>query len=95
MTFPMSATELRYQSIVNSADDHPTPFLEEESDGDVALAWTLDSISAMDFLNMVLPYEEAILEAMMGVDRPWGYLHHRSYFLPPVTLKNVAMTTYS
>jgi hypothetical protein len=25
---------------------------------------------------------EAILEAMMGLDRPWDDLHHRSYFLP-------------
>jgi hypothetical protein len=46
MAFPMSAAELRYQSIVNSADNHPTPFSQEELDGDVAPAWTLDSTSA-------------------------------------------------
>ena len=33
---------------------------------------------------MVLPSEEAILEVMMGVDRPWEDLHHHSYFLPPL-----------
>lgn len=68
MAFPMSVAELRYQSIINSANDHPTPFSKEELDGDVALAWTLDSTSAMDCLDTVLPTEEAILEAMTGVD---------------------------
>lgn len=84
MEFPMSVAELRYQSIVNSADDHPTPFLEEELDGDVALAWTLDSNSTMDCLDTFLVFEEEILEAMKGVDRPWEDLHHRSYFLLPL-----------
>ena len=84
MAFPISATELRYQSIVNSADDHSTPFSEEELDGDVAPVWSLDYTSALDCLDSVLPSEEAILEAMMGIDRPWEDLHHRSYFLPPL-----------
>ena len=38
----------------------------------------------MDRLDSVLPFEEAILEVMMGIDRPWEDLHHRSYFLPPL-----------
>lgn len=84
MAFPMSAAKLRYQSIVNSADDHLTPFSEEELDGDMAPAWTLDSTSAMDCLDTVLPSKEAILEAMIGVYRPWEDLHHRSYFVPPL-----------
>lgn len=50
----------------------------------MAPAWTLDSTSIMDCLDMVLPSEEAILEVMMGVDRPWEDVHHRSYFLPPL-----------
>lgn len=82
MAFPMSAAELSYQSIVNSIDNHPTPFSEEELDGDVTPAWTLDSTSTLDCLDTVLPSEEAIFEAMMGVDRPWEDLHHHSYFLP-------------
>ena len=28
------------------------------------------------------PSDEAILEAMSGVEKPWEELHHRSYFLP-------------
>ena len=84
MEFPISAAELRYQSIVNSADDHSTPFSEEELYGDVAPAWSLDSTSALDCLDSVLPSEEAILEVMIGIDQPWEDLHHRSYFLPPL-----------
>ena len=68
MAFPISAAELRYQSIVNSTDNHSTPFFEEELAGDVAPAWTLDSTSTMDCLDKVLPSKEALLEVMMGVD---------------------------
>ena len=64
-----SAVELRCESTDDPADDHLTPSLEKELDGDVAPAWTLDSTSDMDCLDTVLPSEEAILEAMMGVDR--------------------------
>ena len=68
MEFPISAAELRYQSIFNSADDHSTPFSEEELDGDVAPTWSLDSASALDCLDSVLPSKEPILEVMMGRD---------------------------
>ena len=61
MEFPMFTIELTYQSIVNSADNHPTPFSLEELDGDVAPTWTLDSTSALDWLDTILPLEEAIL----------------------------------
>jgi hypothetical protein len=32
-------------------------------------------------LELVLPFDKVILEAMIGLDRPLDYLHHRSYFL--------------
>ena len=53
MEFPMSTPELSYQSIVNSTDNHPTPFSPEELDDEVAPSWTLDSTSDMDCLDMV------------------------------------------
>ena len=34
---------------------------------------------------MVLPLDEAILEAMCGWDNIYEYLHHRSYFLPELS----------
>jgi len=69
MAFPMSTTELSYQSIINPTNNHPTPFSQEELDGNLAPSWTLDSTLALDCLDTILPFEEAILEAMMGVDR--------------------------
>lgn len=81
-TTRINATELTYKSIVNSANNRSTPFSQEELDGDVAPAWTLDSTSALDCLDTVLPSKEEILEAMMGVGRPWEDLHHCSYFPP-------------
>ena len=35
-----------------------------------------------DCLDSVFPSDEAIIEAMSGVEPPWEELHHRSYFLP-------------
>ena len=34
-----------------------------------------------DFLDSVFPSDEAIIEAMSGVEPPWKKLHHRSYLL--------------
>ena len=78
MAFPMSAAEIAYQSIVDSAESIPAPLSPEEFDGDVAPAWTLSSSSTQDLLDTTLPSEEAILEAMTGIDRSWDDLHHRS-----------------
>lgn len=82
MAYPMSATKLVYQCIVNSIDFDPIPLPSEDEDGDVAPVWIVDSTSTMDYLNIVLPSDEAILEAMTGVEIPWDDLHHHSYFLP-------------
>ena len=30
----------------------------------------------------IFPMDKAILEAMSGLEQPWGEFHHRSYFLP-------------
>lgn len=81
MAYPIFATEIAYQSIVNFAYSKPIPPPSEDFDGDVALVWTFDSTSAMDCLDIVLLSEEAIFEAMTGAERPWVDLHHRSYFL--------------
>ena len=54
----------------------------EEEDLYVLLAWAVESSHAHDFLNDVFPSDEAIIEAMSGVEPPLEELHHRSYFLP-------------
>ena len=43
--------------------------------------WVVESSHAHDFLDDVFPSNEAIIEAMSGVEPPWEELHHRSYFL--------------
>ena len=44
--------------------------------------WAIESSHAHDCLDGVFPSDEAIIEAMSGVEPPWEELHHRSYFLP-------------
>jgi len=38
--------------------------------------------SSCDFLDSVLPSDEAIMETMIGSDQPWEEMHHHSCFLP-------------
>ena len=45
-------------------------------------AWVVESSHSQDFLDGVFPSNEAILEAMSGIEQPWRELHHISYFLP-------------
>ena len=44
-------------------------------------AWEVDSSHSHNFLDVFLS-DEAILEAVSGIEQPWEELHHRSYFLP-------------
>ena len=48
----------------------------------VLTAWEVESSHSHDFLDDVFPSDEAILEAMSGIEQTWEELHHRSYFLP-------------
>ncbi len=54
------------------------------------LVWLLDSPTFKDSLDLVLPFDEAILEAMTKSKRPWEDMHHHSYFLHGIeSLENV------
>jgi hypothetical protein len=44
--------------------------------------WAQDSLVNTDSLDLVLPSDEAIIEAMTSPNKPWDDLHHISYFLP-------------
>jgi hypothetical protein len=44
--------------------------------------WDQSSLATTYPLDPVLALDEAILEALNGLDKPWDDLHHRSYFLP-------------
>ena len=45
-------------------------------------AWEVESSHSHDCLDDVFSSDEAILEVMSGIEKPWEDLHHRSYFLP-------------
>ena len=50
----------------------------EEEDPYVLPTWALQFSHMHDCLDSVFPSDEAIIEAMSGVDPPWKDLHHRS-----------------
>ena len=60
----------------------PSSSWTEEEDPYVLPTWEVESYHSHDLLDDFFPLDEAILEAMSGVEQPWEELHHRSYFLP-------------
>jgi hypothetical protein len=62
-----------------SADPDPTP--APELDPVIEPTWAQGSLATTDSLDLVFPFDEVILEALTGSERPWDDLHHRSYFL--------------
>ena len=82
---PLPAAMIAYQANINSvAEPCSSSSQTEEEDPYVLPTWAVQSSHAHDYLDMVFPSDEAIIEAMSGVEPPWEELHHRSYFLPPL-----------
>jgi hypothetical protein len=81
MSTPLSAAEVAY-SLVQQTSATPDPIPTPELDPLLEPIWAQDSLVDTDSLDLVLPSDEAIIEAMTGPDKPWEDLHHRSYFLP-------------
>src|SRR5713226_1347066 len=81
---PLSAVEVSYQAITQATvDPIPDPLAVSEDLEEVyLLVWAENSLHSIDCLDMVLPFDEVILEAMSGRDNICEDLHHRSYFLP-------------
>ena len=74
---------IAYQAnLKNVAEPCSSSSWMEEEDPYVLPAWEVQSSHAHDFLDTIFPSDEAIIEAMSGVEPPWEELHHRSYFLP-------------
>ena len=81
---PLSIVEVAYQAITHIVVDPisiPLTVLEELEEAYMS-AWVENSLHSRDYLDMVLPLNEAILEAMCRRDKICEDLHHRSYFLP-------------
>ena len=67
---------IAYQANLESAAEPCSSSLwTEEEDPYVLLAWAVQSYHAHDFLHMVFPSNEVIIEAMSGVEPPWEELH--------------------
>jgi hypothetical protein len=81
MAMPLSISEVAY-SIVQQASADPDLTPAQELDPILEPTWAQGSLANTDSLDLVLPSDEAIIEAMTSLDRPWDDLHHRSYFLP-------------
>jgi hypothetical protein len=86
MAMPLSAVEVTYQAIQHTtADPDQTPAWTEEDDQYPEPIWAHNSSTSQDCLDIVMPSDEAIIEAMTGSERPWEDMHHRSYFLPEIS----------
>jgi hypothetical protein len=80
MAMPLSTTEVVYSIVQQaSADLGSTP--TQKLDPVLELTWAQGSLTDTDSLDLVLPSDEAIIEAMTSPDKPWDDLHHKSYFL--------------
>ena len=78
MSKPLSAAEVAY-SLVQQTSVTPDPIPTPELDPLLKPIWAQDSLVDTDSLDLVLPSDEAIIEAMNGLDKPWDDLHHRSF----------------
>jgi hypothetical protein len=84
MSMPLSAAEVVY-SLVQQASTNTDPTPAQEFDPLLEPIWAQGSLADTDSLDLVLPSDEAIIEAMTSLDKPWEDLHHRSYFLPELS----------
>ena len=84
MSMPLSATEVAY-SLVQQASANTDLTPAQELDPLLEPIWAQGSLTNVDSLDLVLPSDEAVIEAMTSPDKPWEDLHHRSYFLPDLS----------
>jgi hypothetical protein len=84
MSMPLSAFEVAY-SLVQQASTTANPTPAQESNPLLEPIWAQGSLATTDSLDLVLPSDKSVIEAMTSLDRPWEDLHHRSYFLPELS----------
>jgi hypothetical protein len=81
MSMPLSAAEVAY-SLVQQASVNADLTPAQELDPLPEPIWSQDSLATTDSLELVLPFDEAVIKALTSTDKPWDDLHQRSYFLP-------------
>jgi hypothetical protein len=84
MSMPLSAAEVAY-SFIKQTSSNPDLTPAQELDPLIEPIWAQVSLSNIDSLDLVLPSDEEVIEAMTSLDKPWEDLHHRSYFLPELS----------
>ena len=84
MSTPLSVAEVAY-SLVQQDSANPDPTPAQELDPPLEPIWAQGSLANTDSLDLVLPSDKAVIEAMISPDKPWEDLHHRSYFLPELS----------
>jgi hypothetical protein len=84
MSMPLFSIEVAY-SLVQQASANPDPTSAQELDPLLEPIWAHGSLANTNLLDLVFPSDEAVIEAMTSLDKPWEDLHHRSYFLPDLS----------
>jgi len=80
MAMSLSIIEITYNIVQQTSSNfYPTP--PQEPYPILEPIWAQESLTYHDPLDLVFPSDEAILEEMKGLNRPWDDIHHRSYFL--------------
>jgi hypothetical protein len=92
MSMPLSAAEVSY-SLVQQASSNPDPTPAQEFNPLREPIWAQGSLANTDSLDLVLPSDEVLIEAMTSLDKPWDDLHHRSFFLPELSIIEVGEFT--
>jgi hypothetical protein len=85
MSMPFSAAEVAY-SLVQQVSSNTDPTPAQEFDPLLEPIWAQGSLTKTDSLDLVLPSDKVVIEAMTSLDKPWEDLHHRSYFLPELSI---------
>ena len=79
----LSTSMVAYQANIDHVvESSPSSSRPEEEDPYALPSWAVVSSHSHDYLDDIFTSYEAILEAMSGLEQPWGELHHRYYFLP-------------
>jgi hypothetical protein len=92
MSMPLSVTEVAY-SLVQQASANTDLTPAQELDPLLEPISAQGSLANIDSLDLVFPFDEAVIEAMTSPNKPWEDLHNRSYFFPELSLIEVGEFT--